>query len=277
MLQNRITMTEKQVDSSMTIEVLDIEERAAIQDYDYEKARFLAELRQVVHRSNVEDATAHYEQELDKYNTGLAEILARKKAVNEVRYESELSIEKERLERQVSDLEETQRAELEDLEARWREARAHEKERVEKTVVTLLSSSKALAKSHRFDEAISLRDEARTTQKRVRHPNIDKIDADYENQFRETLLKYEQTFRELIDQHEAFKLLLREKQGVADQTAQSEDRVEAAYGTIEVMDTALGDARHPDVTLPVVKHFSQRRRPPPSTGTKKRVSKPRVA
>jgi hypothetical protein len=261
-------------DSSLTADVLEIEEQAAIQNYDYEKAQFFAELRQTVRRSNAQDATAHYEQEFDKYHRKLAEILARKKAVNEVRYETELSLQKEQLERQVSELEAKQRAELQELEKRWREARAHERARVGETVVTLLASSRALAKSHRFDEAISLRDEARTTEKRVRHPNIDKVDADYENQFRQTLLKYEQTFRELIEQHEAFKRLLKEKQGAADQTAEAEDRADAALGTVEVMDIAIGDRRHPEVSVPVVRHFSQREKP---RGPKKNVSRPRVA
>jgi hypothetical protein len=90
-------------------------------------------------------------------------------------------------------------------------------------------------------------------QKRQRHPSVDEIDADYRAQFK-------QAFQELIDQHEAFKAFLSERQRAADETPESEDNVEAAYASVEIMDTALCDDKNPDVTLPVLKHFSPRRK-----------------
>jgi hypothetical protein len=78
------------------------------------------------------------------------------------------------------------------------------------------------------------------------------------------LVRHDQAFQELIDQHEAFKALLSERLRAADETAESEDNVDAAYASVEIMDTALCDGKNPDVALPVLKHFSPRRKGVPT-------------
>jgi DNA repair exonuclease SbcCD ATPase subunit len=239
---------------------LEVSEQEAIANYDYEQARFIVASRQKLRDENIAEATRHYEQELEEYNRKFSEILSKKKARNQEAYERDLEDAKQRLRKQIAELEAIQKNELNALQKRWQEARSYQQKQICQTVETLLSSSQLLAKAHRFDEAISMRNKAQMTQKRVRHPSIDEIDEDYGGQFKQALARHEQAFQELIKQHEAFKVLLSERQKAADETAQSEDNIEAAYASVEIMDTALFDEKNPDVTLPVLKHFSPRRR-----------------
>jgi hypothetical protein len=240
---------------------LDADEDQAIMNYDYEKARFIVDSREQIRNTNVEDATRHYDQELVEYNRKISDILAKKKAINQTTHDAEIAWAKSRLRQQIVELAEVQKKELCALETRWREAREYERGQVAQTVVRLLSSSRLLAKSHRFEEAISMRDRARSTEKRVRHASLDEVDAGYSEQFEQLLVRYKQSFQELIDQHNAYKRLLVQKRKLADQTAESEDDVEAAYAPVEIMDAALCDGKNPDVAVTVLQHFSPRWRP----------------
>jgi hypothetical protein len=237
---------------------LEKDEAAAIQSYDYEKARFLAESCRDLRAANVQDARAHYERELERYNTVFSEILADKKARHRAAYEDAVSKATENLRSQILQLAEVQKQELQELEARWKNARRFQLRGVQKKVATLLSSSQLLAQSHRFEAAISMRDSARATEKRSRHPSIDAVDDDYTGQFKQTLERHKQEFAELIEQHKALKLLLSERRRVADEIAEAEDDVEAANASVEIMDTALRDRNNREVAVPVVRHFSPR-------------------
>jgi hypothetical protein len=241
--------------------MLDEVEQEAIQGYDYEKARFLFNAQRTLRSSRAKDATLHYERELENYTQQFTAVLARKKAANELQYEEELAKEKGRLENQINELTAAQEEELRGIEARWREARTFQERRLETTVTTLLRSSQLMARSRRFDDAISLRDRARATKASAdKNADMDQLNADYEKEFKEALVRHEQVFQEMIEQHEAFKRLLKERQNVADETAEAADRVEAAYSSVTVMDTALRDRINADVAGPVLKHFSPRKK-----------------
>jgi hypothetical protein len=247
--------------------MFECEEQNAIEEFDYERAQFLFEVRRTHRNSVVRDVTNHYEEELDKYNRDCATILARKMAENQLQYENDLAKEKERLDKQISDIAEEQKDELRKLEERWKEAQAAQRKQIDTTIRALLDSAQVMAKSHRFDEAISLRDTARDTQKRERHPSIDAINTDYQNQFREALARHGSAFQEVIDEHVAFTKVLKERQNVADRTAEAENRCHTTHGVVAVMECALGDQKHPTVAAPVLRHFSPRRNkgPPPAT------------
>jgi hypothetical protein len=238
---------------------IDADEQAAIDSYDYEKARFLASARAELRNTNVKDATDHYERELKKYNTHFAKRLSDTKARNQQKYDTDSELAKEQLRTRIDELAELQHTELEALEARWREARSQERDQVSKSIDTLLSSSQLLAKSHRFGEAIAMRDRARAMQKRARHPNIEAVDAEYQEQFRRTLLRHNKALEELLAQHDALLNLLAERRDAADRTAEADLDVKAAYASVEIIDVAMCDEENQDVCIPVVRHFSPRK------------------
>jgi hypothetical protein len=91
---------------------------------------------------------------------------------------------------------------------------------------------------------------------------LTEVDAEFEKEFGETVGRHEKAFDDLIRRHRAYMQLLNEHRKVADQVAESSNRVDAAYGTIEVMDIALSDRRNPGVAVPIVRHFSPRSRSP---------------
>jgi uncharacterized protein YihD (DUF1040 family) len=255
----------------------DIVEQEAIEGYDYEKAQFLFNAQCALRNAHSKHATEHYEHELDKYNQDFAAILARKKAANEEKYEQDMREERERLDKRITELEMAQKEELQVLEARWRNSREQQKRQVDDTVSALLGFSQLMAKSGRFDEAISLRDRARTTQKAERHPSLDAVNMDYETQFREALVRHDKAFNEVIEQHESYKILLKARQTVADETAESEARFETAHGPVEVIDAALADTKNTDVVCDVLKHFSPRKkRTQVKNGSRKTTSAKRV-
>jgi hypothetical protein len=252
------TIQHYQPEAEARFREIEVNELAAIADYDYEKARFLATTRAELQTSNVVDATQHYQQQLAEYNNRCQQLLNDKKAANEQHYQEECGAAKRRLQKRVEELALLQEEELRELTGSWKEARRREQVAIEKTIAGLLSSSQLLAKSHRFQEAITMRDRARALEKSPTHPEIEIVDKDYKAQFERTLTRHEHAFSELTSQHEAFVKLLQEKRAVADRTAEAESGIGAAYGSVEVMGVVLGDRKNRDVALPIVKHFSPR-------------------
>ena len=233
-------------------------ENAAIDDFDYEQARFYHEAKRKMETKNVEEATKHYEQQLEDYKAKFEEILMKKKEENENKYNEEVAAARERLRVRINDISEEQKRELKELEERWREAREFQKAQIEKTVTTLLTSSQFLARSQKFDEAIEMRDKARALQKRKKHPQIEECDAEYNAQFQEMLLRHEGVLNEIVEQYDELMNLLEEKKEAADKAAEAECSIDNAYGTVEIMDIALTDPEHPETAIPVVQHFSPR-------------------
>ena len=233
-------------------------ENAAIDDFDYEQARFYHEAKKKMETKNVEEATKHYEQQLEDYKAKFEEILMKKKEENEKKYNEEVAAARERLRVRVNDISEEQKRELKELEERWREAREFQKAQIEKTVTTLLTSSQFLARSQKFDEAIEMRDKARALQKRKKHPQIEECDTEYNAQFQEMLLRHEGVLNEIVEQYDELMNLLEEKKEAADKAAEAECSIDNAYGTVEIMDIALTDPEHPETAIPVVQHFSPR-------------------
>jgi hypothetical protein len=251
-------------DASADIAEMEEEEGEAIENYDYEKAMFLTAARKELRNTNIQDATAHYERQLEEYTIQFQQLLGRKKAANEEKYQRECKAATDRLQVRIDELAAAQKSDLEDLEKRWREARDEARAQIDKTVQTLLSSSKLLAKSKRFQEAIAIRDKARKIQSRKRHPSIDAVDQDYQDQFGQMLLRHEHAFDEMVARHEALLELFKEKRDTADRTAEGEHTVDGAYAPVEIMDTALCDTKNADVCIPVLQHFSPRAKKPAS-------------
>ena len=237
---------------------MDEQEQRAIDDFDYEHAMFIHETKNQMQTTNVEDATRHYEQQLQAYKENYEKILLEKQEENMRRYEADLEAARVRLKQRIHELAEEQKRELKELEERWREARQFQQEQINKTVTTLLQSSQFLARSQKFHEAIEMRDKARALQKQKRHPQIDECDAEYNAQFQEMLQRHEIVLDELVQQHEEFVNLLNEKREAADKAAEAECSIDSAYGTVEIMDMALTDPDHPETAIPVVQHFSPR-------------------
>lgn len=237
---------------------LDKQELDAINDYDYETARFLCETRREMRNTNIQDATEHYTQQLEDYNTKFAKLLEEKKARNEENYQRDVEAALQRLEQRIDAMAEAQLRDLKELEGRWREARAYQTAQIEKSVRTLLSSSQLLAKSRRFDEAIEMRDKAREIEGRKKQPKIEECDREFREQFEQTLIRQELAFNELIEQHNELLALLEDKREAADRTAEAECSIDTAYAAVEIMDVALADDKNPDAAIPVVKHFSPR-------------------
>ncbi|KAK8860200.1 hypothetical protein M9Y10_011864 [Tritrichomonas musculus] len=247
-------------DTNQKFNEIDADEARAIEEYDYEQAQFLYNSRCVMQDAHINEAKNHYEQQLQNYKERFAELLQKKQQENEDKFNHDCDEARQRLQQRIEDLDASQKAELRELEQRWREARNYQQKQVDKTVQTLLSSSQLLAKSHRYQEAIEMRDKARTMQKRHHHPNIDECDEDFQDQFKQMLLRQEQAFEELIAQHEALIDLYREKLEAANNTAEAECQIDEAYMSVEIMDTALLDTRNQDAAVAVVQHFSPRAR-----------------
>ena len=252
------TMNQFNRETNAKFDEIDDDEARAIEEYNYEQAEFLYNSRCVMADAHVDEAKKHYEQQLTNYNNRFAELLEQKRNMNQQKYDSDCSEARERLRQRIDDLSAAQLNELHELEDRWREAREFQRAQIEKTVQTLLSSSQLLAKSHRYQEAIAMRDKARAIQKRQRHPKIDECDADFQEQFKQMLLRHEQAFEELIAQHEALIALFQEKLEAANNTAAAECNIDEAYASVEIMDTALLDTRNQDAAVAVVQHFSPR-------------------
>lgn len=242
----------------------DEQEIEAINGYDYEQALFLNQAREELRRTNVADATAHYEEQLEKCSRTYLERLDSKKDENRVQYEQALKEAQERLSERADALEASQMNDLRDLEGRWRAAREQEREQIAQTVETLLSSSQLLASSRHYHEAIEMRDKARALQSRVKHASIEECDSGFRKQFEDTLRRHEQAFAELEAQHVSFTKLLEAKWKAADRTAEAESKIDDAYASVEIMNTALEDDMNPEVAIPVVQHFSPRSKKSPS-------------
>lgn len=247
---------------------MDAEENAAIEDYNYEQAMFIHNAKNQMQNTNIEDATKHYEAQLQAYKEKFEKILEEKKAENQRVFEEAVDAARARLKDRINDLAAAQQQELRDLEDRWREARDFQKAQIAKTVETLLTSSQFLARSQKFHEAIEMRDKARALEKRKKHPQVEECDAEYNAQFQEMLMRHEAALNELVEQHEELIGLLNDKREAADKAAEAECSIDNAYGTVEIMDMALCDEDHPETAIPVVQHFSPRalrgRRPPVS-------------
>lgn len=247
-------------DTNQKFSEIDADELRAIEEYDYEQAQFLYNSRCVMQDAHINEAKNHYEQQLQNYKEKFAELLQKKQQENEDKFNHDCDEARQRLQQRIEELDASQKAELHELEQRWREARNYQQKQIDKTVRTLLSSSQLLAKSHRYQEAIEMRDKARTMQKRHHHPTIDECDEDFQDQFKQMLLRQEQAFEELIAQHEALIELYREKLEAANNTAEAECQIDEAYMSVEIMDTALLDTRNQDAAVAVVQHFSPRAR-----------------
>jgi F0F1-type ATP synthase membrane subunit b/b' len=88
---------------------LDLEEVNAIANYDYEKAMFLTAARNELRNTNVQDATAHYEHQLEEYTKRLTARLDQTKAANEEKYQQECRQATDRLQVRMGELAATQK------------------------------------------------------------------------------------------------------------------------------------------------------------------------
>ncbi|OHS97732.1 hypothetical protein TRFO_35975 [Tritrichomonas foetus] len=252
------TINTYSADTTAKFDEIDDDEAKAIEEYNYEQAEFLYNSRCVMAEAHITEAKNHYEDQRQKYNDRFLDLLNQKRSQNQEKFEHDCEEARQRLQQRIEDLNASQKDELHELEGRWREARSYQRTQIEKTVETLLSSSQLLAKSHRYQEAIAMRDKARGIQRRQRHPKIDECDADFQEQFKQMLLRHEQAFEELIAQHEALIRLFEEKLEAANNTAEAECHIDEAYASVEIMDTALLDTKNQDAAVPVVQHFSPR-------------------
>ena len=237
---------------------IDAQELSAIEDYDYEKAMLLHESRLDKRSMNIEDAKGHYEQQMVMQSEELTETLKNRLQANLDKFKQEEENARKRLQQRIEDLAVAQRDDMQKLEARWREAREHQKKQIDNTVETMLASSQLLAKSKEFHKAIEMRDKARAIQARKSHPSIDQIDAEFRAQFQAMLKRHEQAFKELMSQHQDLIQLFEEKLNTANITAEAEFDSKYACSTRQIMDAALGDAENPEAAVPVVQHFSPR-------------------
>lgn len=246
-------------DKEPNFDEVDACEADAIANYDYEKAQYLYETRLAMNVTDVNDQQNHYQEQLENYTNHYNEILNQTKEHNQQQYEKDCEEAKQRLQQRLEELVAQQQAEMDALQEKWKEARENEKEHVEKNVQTLLSSSQLLAKSHRYTEAIAMRDKAMTIKKHVRQPEIDQCDSDFRNQFDQMYERHEKAIKELIAQHEALIQLFNEKLEANNKTAEANYRIEDAYASVEIMDTVLEQSKNPSATIAVVQHFSPRK------------------
>ena len=252
-----ITMSSTDSDQQLPDFAPTVEE--AIENYDYEKAARIYQTHIDKHQTDISFQTEHYCKERDNINKEIQKKLEEEKANNQQIYENELQEAKSNLDKQITELSSQQLDEMKELEAKWREARESERAEIMKKVDVLLHSSQLLAKSHKFDEAIELRDKAFAYRDAPRHEEIEKVDKEYREQFELLLEKHHHVLNELITQYNSLCTMITQKLETNNQTAEAAFAVEEASVPLHIMNYVAEKNENREATIAVVKTLSPRK------------------
>lgn len=234
-------------------------EESAIDNYDYEQAMILYQAKQNLHKTDIEAQTEHYSKQLDCFNEQIQNNLAIEKEKNQLIYEEACKKAEEDVDLQIMTLSSQQLDEMKALEAKWRDAREFERVQIMKKVENLLHSSKLLAKSHHFQEAIEMRDQAIKIRDSRHHPEIDQCDADYRKQFSILQEKHARALDDVVEQYYSLLRLLKQQLETNNTTAEAASIVDGATGPIQIMNTVINSSKNRDATIAVVQAVSPRK------------------
>jgi len=231
----------------------------AIENFDYEKAAAIYQATLDIQNTDVTFQAEHYCKERDSINDEIKKKLLEEKAKNQQIYEEERKNAQKNLDIEISRLSSRQLSEMKELEAKWREARESERAEIMKKVDALLHSSQILAKSHKFDEAIALRDKAYAIRDAPRHEEIETVDAEYRERFELLLENHQHALTELIIQYNSLLTVISQKLETNNQTAEAAFAVEGASVPLHIMDYIVKHSDNREATIAVVKSVSPRK------------------
>ncbi|KAH0786871.1 hypothetical protein GPJ56_009248 [Histomonas meleagridis] len=231
------------------------DELKAIENLDFEKAMEIFEKKKE-QQSTLSQTIDNYQLKFDETNNRFYNEYQEKVKQNEEKYEQECQKAKERLEKKIDQMAETQMAELKEVERRWRETRKIEKQKIQKSIDTLLTSSKLLARSHQFKEAIEMRDKAFQLKKKVKPPQIEECDQEFKGQFQQLLVRHQCAFDELISQYEAELNLLQSKLIADNEIAKAECDVSKSLNAVDIINNAFSEENESSAVVAVAQKFS---------------------
>ena len=183
--------------------VLPEDELQAIDEYDYEQARILYEARKARDQEDFADVHSHYLEEIE-----------RSKALQDSQCEQELEQTRRRYEEMADEVNtnftkdfnaivERQQKEIDALKEKWAKAREDVQKRVNKEINEMLKSSKELAKTHKYDEAIGLRDKAFEMKQSTDLPQFQEVNEFYNSFFNAMLERHKTELNERKSQYDA--------------------------------------------------------------------------
>ena len=242
---------------STTPEV-DQEELNAILALDFERALELSRQKCQDLTDQAADEEEHYreqavllsQQNYEAYNEKL----------NEIREEYQQTAEKHKAVWQgyCRTLVKKQREEADELEMRWRDARAEEMRRTTEVANARLSTARILAMCNQFENAIEVRDSAQRLIDSEKTSRVRQIDIDFAKRYRKMTARHFSEFQYLHKHLTSLMDTMREKVKAQKLTAEADLMMEEARNASLIIQTVSKEALSPVAKENVIRAFSPR-------------------
>lgn len=237
----------------------DIED--AIERHDYETARLLCERKEheeVEQQQRETDAAVEYRLQRE-------EEIAETYHLNEDKIEHDMTVEitaiQEHFEMSFDEEVGRQRIEITTLFDEWRDEREQKRKQFEMEAEELMESSKHLARSRLFDEAIAARDKARKMLSGKIKVNLQEIDTKYENRFQAVLNRQKSELKVIKQERDNLIANAKSRMNTLQSTLREQQRVEESELYSECMDVVITNSRSPVKARSIISEFSPRKYP----------------
>ena len=252
--------------------VLPEDELAAIDEYDYEQARILYEARLARDQEDFDDVHNHYLEEVE-----------RSKALQDAQCEQELEQTRRRyqeladevntnFQKDFNEIVERQQQEIKVLQEKWTAAKEEVQKRVNKEINEMLKSSKELAKTHKYEEAIGLRDKAFSMKQDTNLPQFQEVNQFYQNFSDAMLARHKIELEERRQQYDADIQTLQSKCDQLNIQIQVRNDVSKMNLSHELIADVLNSDKDTNTQTSVVRMLSPRSQKSPFSRTASRQS-----
>ena len=234
------------------------EELEAIDAYDYEKARLIYEAGCQQEKDDLEETKNQYQEELERSIAVQESECQQRIAQTKQHYEEMADKLTNEFTKDFNKIVERQNKEIEDAKKSWGNARDDAKRRVNKQIQNKLKSSQELAKSHKYEEAIQLRDTAFSMKDNDKLPEFVEVDKFYNDLLNAMLKRHKAELAERKGRYESDIALINKKCECSARCSELQRDVENSDLSPKLMKTAFSSKKDKTQTLSLVKMLSPR-------------------
>ncbi|OHS96063.1 hypothetical protein TRFO_37814 [Tritrichomonas foetus] len=236
------------------------QELTAIYNLDFERALELSKKRYQYDDTECFEEQIHYEeqaqilaqQNFDDYNQEI-NLISKEFLNNAENF-------KTRWKNYCQNLVEKHRQEAEQLEKKWRQTRKKEINRNCLTSETSLETARLLALCEHYNEAINLRDSAKSKTTSKKTPEIKLIDREFTKRYQLMIKRHYNEFQLLHRNLRSLLKSLRERAEALKKKAEANFQVENARNTTLIIQAVAKDSINPVAKEKVISSFSPRTR-----------------
>jgi len=235
-------------------------ENSAIDDFNFEEASRIYNEFLESKKQNVIKQEDHYNQERESYEEENSREMAYEIEQLEINYENRVIFINKDFDAKISDLSDTQRDNLQNIEAEWKEAREFARTRVMVRVESMLRTSQELARSHVYDRAISLRDQARALENEPNSEEIIHCNAQFEGRMRTVLERHKTELKKLQTLRSNALKSAKNQHDLDLASIEAKHRIIGADSSRLIMDSIISSQGVNESTKEVIRSFSPRSR-----------------